>query len=238
METKNTIKEFNRRLLRNINPNFRNRKERNEFVSKYLLDNCKTILNIGGGGKRHLESSINNNYVKVFEIDITGDCDSIVDLDKVKKLDFNSESFEVCCAFDVLEHLEQFHLILDEMIRIAKNEVLISLPISSAEIYSVIKNKKNNTDRLRREERGVYSKFYGLPLSKPKDRHRWWLYFDDIIEYFLALEHKNKCKVEFIVPHPKKINGKIIRILTPRIYYNFFCRDVFIKITELHNSQS
>jgi ubiquinone/menaquinone biosynthesis C-methylase UbiE len=235
LETPNLITEFNRRLLRNIDPNFHNRKERNEFVSKYLLDNCKTILNIGGGGKRHLESSLNNGHIKVFEIDITGDCDFKVDLDKVNKLDFNNESFDVCCAFDVLEHLEQFHLILDEMIRIAKNEVLISLPISSAEIYSVIKNKKNNTDRLRRE-RGVYSKFYGLPLSKPKDRHRWWLYFDDIIEYFLVLEYTNKCKVEFIVPHPKKLKAKIIRILSPRLYYNFFCRDVFIKINEIHNS--
>lgn len=237
METNKLLNEFNLRLIRSIDPDFINRKQRNEFVSKYLLKNCETILNIGGGGKRDLELSIKNKSIEVFEIDITGDCDLIVDLDKVNKLDFENESFDICCAFDVLEHLEQFHLILNEMIRIAKNEVLISLPISSSELFNVIRNNRNKQNCLKRQDRGVYSKFYGLPLSKPKDRHRWWLYFDDIIEFFLDLEERKKCKVEFIVPHPKKLRQRIVRLLLPpRIYYNFFCRDVFIKISNIQNT--
>lgn len=236
LEAHALVNEFNRRLLKNIDPNFQNREERNEFIAQYFLQNCRTILNIGGGGKRHLQHALAKDYVKVFEIDITGDCDYILDLDKVNKLDFENNSFDVCCALDVLEHLEQFHLILSEMIRISRDEVLISLPISSSEIFSVLRNKKYSKDSLKRKNHGAYSKFYGLPFSKPKDRHRWWLYFDDIIEYFLFIERNNNCKVEFIVSQPKKLIAKIIRILAPRIYYNFFCRDVFIKITNINKS--
>ena len=44
---------------------------------------------------------------------------------------------------------------------------------------------------------GVYSKFNGLPLDQPEDRHRWWFTFEVIIRYFIHFEAENACAMEF-----------------------------------------
>ena len=42
----------------------------------------------------------------------------------------------------MLEHLENFHNITNELIRVSSNKVFISLPVSSALFLNIIKNKK------------------------------------------------------------------------------------------------
>ena len=68
-----------------------NRTGRNEFVAKKLISDDSSILNIGGGGERHLQTALHRcgkSNSSVFEIDITGDCDLFLNLDKVKEIDF------------------------------------------------------------------------------------------------------------------------------------------------------
>lgn len=217
-----------------IDPKFSNRDSRNEFVCKELLTDPKTtsILNLGGGGERHLQKYLNQKTCRVFEIDICGDCDLQINLDQVRKLPFEDNSFEITCAFDVLEHLEQFHLIFEEMVRISSKQILISLPVSSAEfLRSCIKGQKLNRDR---NQHGVHSKFYGLPMRPPKDRHRWWLYYQDIIEFFEFFEASNpNYSISFITPKPKSLTKKLLQLVLPPVTFNnLFTPYVFIIINQ------
>ena len=101
--------------------------------------NIKNILNIGGGGKRDLSNAIDNEKIKVFEIDFQGENDLTLNLDEVEKFPFKDNEFECVCCFDVLEHLENFHNITNELIRVSSNKVFISLPVSSALFLNIIK---------------------------------------------------------------------------------------------------
>lgn len=218
--------EFKKRHLKHINAKYNSREERNRFASQLLQKHDK-ILNIGGGGKRHLEKFLSHNH-KVFEIDITGDADLLLNLDQTENLPFEDKSFDAVCAFDVLEHLENFHLINEEIYRIAKKLILISLPNSAAEITKAIKNITEHDEN----ERGVYSKYYGLPLTKPEDRHRWWLYFDDIIRYYTNFELNHGCTINFITKKNKPKHKIKKLILGDRLYNNFYTGNVWISINK------
>ena len=86
---------------------------------------------------------------------------------------------------DVLEHLENFHFMLDEMVRCSDKFVLVSLPNSAAEIPQIILNG----DKMKKvSNQGYYSKYYGLPLKRELDRHRYWLYTQDIIRFLKKLD--------------------------------------------------
>jgi hypothetical protein len=213
-----------------VNPVYQDRKERNEFAAMQLMQSASVtkILNIGGGGKRHLADCINDDRITVTEVDIQGDCDLKVNLDNIDRLPYEDKSFDVVCAFDVLEHLENFHLINDEMFRIAKDYVLISLPNSASEIfYDVIWNRGQKNPDI---NRGVFSIFYGLPLRLPVDRHRWWLYFQDIIRFYFLFSLEKNVRVEFWIPSLNFKKRLFRAVFGKHIYYTFFCSTVWIKI--------
>lgn len=219
------------RGLRNsrVDPTYAGREDRNRFAADYLSRlGAEKILNIGGGGKRHLQSTLRSK-TSVFEIDITGDCDLVLDLDSIDRLPFDDDSFNVCCAFDVLEHLEQFHLINSELFRVARDCVVISLPNSAAE---VLPNVLGNNPQ-RKANQGTFSKFYGLPLVVPEDRHRWWLYFQDIVRFYHWFSLQNRCRIEFWTPTTKSLRSRVFQALVgDRIYYTFFCPHLWIKLVK------
>ncbi len=190
-----------------IYPDYIDRKGRNEYVLKLIkssFQDTNTILNIGGGQKRYLQESSYN----VTEIDIEGDNDLNIDLDKIKKIPLNDESFDTVISLDVLEHLENFHLIFKEMLRLSKKNVIISLPNSFRNIFDVLLNNQRH-DVL---NHGFYNKFYGLPIQKPLDRHRWFLTISDIERYFKYHSKENNYEVEFMFPYPKSLKSKILSI--------------------------
>ena len=216
-----------------------NRTGRNEFVANKLISDNLSVLNIGGGGKRHLQTALKRcgkSNVSVFEIDISGDCDLVLNLDKVNKIEFEDGTFDTVCALDVLEHLEQFHLMNEEIYRLSRNECLISLPISSTEFLPSLVGTSRKPDA-NRNQTGVYSKFYGLPKNIPDDRHRWFLYFDDIVEYYLNFAEMKNCRVTFYTPLIQKSIGQvgkaiIIGIFGKRFFYNFIQKAIFIKLSK------
>lgn len=224
----NIMNEFKKKHNRTVDAGYTDREDRNRFASEQMVKlGGRKILNLGGGGERHLSAQLPGDY-QVYEVDIVGDCDLKLNLDKTDSLPFEDKSFDISCAFDVLEHLESFHLMNEEMYRVSRSFVLLSLPISSYEIYhNVLKNKPQKRPDL---NRGIFSKYYGLPLVVPEDRHRWWLYFGDIVRYYTWFSRLKNTKVEFWVPLPRGKMGLLKKLIGGHLYYTFFCPHVWVLI--------
>lgn len=206
-------------------PIYANRQERNEFLAKFVKDEfseTQSIINIGGGGKRHLQSALEGQGVenkKVTEIDMVGDCDHILNLDQIEALPFGDQESDLCIATDILEHLENFHLMAEELIRVAKKAVIISLPVPTNSITHILFNEREDDPA----QRGIYDKFYGLPLEKPEDRHRWWYTIEDVERLFVHFADKHGLKLTLFTTrrayNVRGFKGKILRaILGPRLY--------------------
>ena len=225
----NWVHEFMRRRDPTLIPKYGDREERNRWAASVLKTfSGDRVLNLGGGGRRHLQKHLGSGY-RVHEIDVTGDCDTTLNLDSVERLPFEDGAFDTCCAFEVLEHLERLHLICDEMYRVCRSTLLVSLPNSAVEIVTICRNVRNYNDPL---ENGVYSKFYGLPLRAPQDRHRWWLTFEDIVRYFVRFEQEKGCRVSFAIPDDEfTLKRKLFRTLMgERLYLTLCCSSVWMKI--------
>lgn len=225
------ISEFKERYNKGVVPFYQDRDDRNRWAASFIETfPGRKLLNLGGGGRRYLGKHLGPEW-RVHEIDIAGDCDTILNLDEVDRLPFEDDCFDTCCAFEVLEHLEKFHLIANEMYRVSKSSMLISLPNAAVEAFLILRNRRINNNSL---ENGVYSKYFGLPLKVPEDRHRWWLTFEDIVRYFLWFEREKPCDVEFLIPRPDPtIKRKLFRFIAgERIFLNFFCTNVWMKISK------
>jgi SAM-dependent methyltransferase len=223
------IEGFMRRYDRTLVPAYQDRDGRNRWAASYLRTlSGKTVLNLGGGGRRHLAKHLGAGW-QVHELDVTGDCDTCLNLDQVERLPFADGAFDICCALEVLEHLDRLHLVAEEMFRVAKSTLLISLPNAAVEIAEILANRRYYTDPA---ENGVYSKFYGLPLAPPTDRHRWWLTFEDIVRYWLAYEERHACAVTFFIPNDEfSLKRKLLRRLCgERLYLTLCCSSVWVRL--------
>lgn len=161
---------------------YNSRKTRHQYiVDTYspLLTGC--VLNIGGGGQKHLLSYCTpQHYV---ELDISGTPDILFDLDSGQPIPFANDSFDSVICTDVLEHLENFHFILSEILRVSRTHVIISLPNSTDQFRNYLFRTKYY--RSLHDHRHVsFTKFYGLPLTPPSDRHRWFFSYTEASSFF------------------------------------------------------
>lgn len=95
-------------------------------------------------------------------VDMNPIADLRVDLE-AGPLPFATASFDTVIAADVLEHLEQIHSVFDELCRVARQRVIISLPNPVLSFLHALAQGWTGT-----------FKYYGLPLERPADRHRWF----------------------------------------------------------------
>lgn len=207
---------------RDFQSNWKSRQQRSDFLLEFCLKkNVDSVLNLGSGGERAL---LTPSKIRQIDVDFQGDVDVMINLDEECQLPFYNSEFNMVCAMDVLEHLENLHFVFEEMVRCSNKYILISLPNSAAEIPIIAINPK----RLRKnsEWQGYYSKYYGLPFDKQLDRHRHWLYLQDIVRFFEYQAKRFSLRVEYVLPKVGLKQRLLRKLIGKRLYYTFFLSHV------------
>lgn len=152
---------------------FNTRTARSEFVSNRFSSVFRgDVLDVGCFEAPLRDILPNCNY---FGVDITGRPDLQLNIDTAGPLPFPDNSQDCVLCIEVLEHLENLHHIFDELVRISRRHVLVSLPNCWRDA------------RLPIARGNGHFAHYGLPLEKPLDRHRWFFSHAESREF---LEHQ------------------------------------------------
>lgn len=209
---------------------YRTRDERHHFLLKMFSD-CFSIniLNVGGGGKKHLAKYLNKE-ISYYEIDIAGKPDLIFDLERDDLKIFKTNQFETVLCTDVLEHINDFHNVFNHLLRISNKNVIISLPNSYQSILATLSSQDT-------------MKFYGLPLKKPEDRHKWFFSATDIESFFInsssIYNYKIKTLIHLGLDYDrgiiKNISYFILKLfLSKKQYKNLRTQTVWVHLTVNH----
>lgn len=204
---------------------FNNREERALFISKVFskeITVSNTILDVGCdfNNLKHIVGG------KVTGIDLYGNPDFTIDLEKEKLSRFKDKEFDMVVCTEVLEHLENFHELIDEIFRVSNRYVLISLP-NCADFFTRINILLN----------GQIGKFYGLPIRKPEDRHRWFFSHIDVERYFLEYSQKNHYTIlrRFLVcNYGNSWKGFLVRLFIRLFNINSAGQSYWILIEKKH----
>jgi hypothetical protein len=212
---------------------YQNREERSRWLVERFngsFKNSESVLDVGCHEKdlgKYLPENI-SNYVG---IDMGGTPDFKINLDKIEKLPFKDNEFDLIVCSDVLEHLENIHLIYDELCRVSKKYIILTLPNSMAQYPGIIKGTIYTDNLNKKKEFGKYMKFYGLPLEVPEDRHRWYFNFEEAKEFVEYRSKKNDLTVKTIdsewnyIPFSfKKFLLYIFKLINNNfVHQNFIC---------------
>ncbi len=187
---------------------YKNREERAKYTAlKYQNFLKGKILDVGCWNKdlkKYLSKDI--EYVG---IDVAGNPDIFINLEK-GKIPFPDNSFNCVVCIDVLEHLDNIHETFDELLRVSKRYIIISLPnCYSASLKNIIRGRGG-------------LKFYGLPLEKPKDRHKWFFNYQEAKDFVIKRAEKNNAKVIEIstIRRKKVVRDFILKLFLGKRYKN------------------
>ena len=149
---------------------FREREDRSRFIHEHLADELQgSLLDVGCYEAPLRDILTDTEY---FGIDIVGKPDLVCNLEEVETLPVEDKSYRSTCCFEVLEHLDSFHRIFNDLFRTAREHVLVSLP-----------NCWCSARRPLEKGRGEIA-HYQLPLERPVDRHKWFINSSQIINFF------------------------------------------------------
>lgn len=98
-------------------------------------------------------------------IGLGGQPDYQVDLEH-ELIPFQDHAFDCVLCLDVLEHLDNPHAVFDELCRVSRQYVIVSLPNPWASFQQVLRTGFYAPGRAQ--------KYYGLPVEPPPDRHKWF----------------------------------------------------------------
>lgn len=142
------------------------------------------VLDVGSD-KCYLKSYVDEN-THYLGIGLGDEVDINVDLEE-EKIPFEDDSFDSVLCLDVLEHLENIHEIFDELCRVSKEHVIITLPNPYADFLNYLKYRNYYENQ--------HLKFYGLPLEKPEDRHKWFFSTEEAEMFVRYRANKNNMEV-------------------------------------------
>ena len=176
--------------------------EKYKYVARRTSALRGKLLDIGARDcilKKYLQSPA----LQYFSADLGAGHDYQIDLEK--PLAPGDGEFDVVAALDVLEHLENPHQALRELLRITKTKLFISLP-----------NMACLSFRLRFLREGKLSDKYALLPRRQGDRHRWLTVYDQarafindistemncaVLQYDINEDPGNYGKFRFLVPY-------------------------------------
>jgi SAM-dependent methyltransferase len=203
--------------------NFPSRENRSRFVATRFKEYLeKSVLDVGC-----FEAPLRNLLpnISYTGIDIAGQPDLTINLEEVDSLPFDDKTFQSVLCIDVLEHLDNFHAIFAELIRISNKFIIVSLPNCWCDARLPVERGK-----------GKFS-HYGLPLYKPKDRHKWFFNLTDARQFieFKAKEFHLNIEDMLIAEKPR---NKILRFLRKihypgDRYHNRFSRTLWVVLKKL-----
>lgn len=159
---------------------YASREEKAAYVfDKYKSIICDNTLDVGAD-KMHLKSRVEKNNGQYTGIGLEEYHDHILNLEEAK-LPFEDNTFDTVLCLDVLEHLEAIHAVFDELCRVSSRYVIVSPPNAWAEFFEMLKGHDYSENQAQ--------KFYGLPVTPPADRHRWF-FGEKEAKYFLEQNAK------------------------------------------------
>jgi len=132
-------------------------------------------------------------------VDLLGKPDILVELDRNHSLPFKDKSFDLVFCSEVLEHLEDIHFVFDELCRVSRKYVILSMPSPVVSSRNYFSGRLYVDTISKQKEFGKYMKFYGLPLEKPRDRHRWFFNTEEAVDFVNYRADLNNCKVAKIL---------------------------------------
>jgi SAM-dependent methyltransferase len=152
---------------------YHNREEKARYVwQKYQEILQGSILDVGADEKyltQHLPVS-----ARYWGIGLGGSPDQELNLE-TGVIPFADNSFDTVLCLDVLEHLDNLHDVFDELCRVSRNHVIIALPNAWSGILRVILFGDYQPRH--------HMKYYGVPVEKPLDRHKWFLSYDEAAHF-------------------------------------------------------
>jgi len=158
--------------------------------------------------------------VRYTGVDIVGNPDLTIDLETTETLPFDDSSFDCVTCIDVLEHLDNMHRVFDQLIRVTRRYVIVSLPNCWR-------------DARRPIERGA-GKFahYDLPFERPVDRHKWFFNLEQIQRFYegQAKRHGVRLVELFATEKPSNPVLRTLRRLRypGRRYRNRYCQTLWV----------
>ncbi len=155
----------------------------------YVFDKYRDILRgsvLDVGADNCYLRDLLGSEVKYTGIGIGGNPDIEVNLEK-QTIPFDDNSFDCVMCLDVLEHLDNIHDVFDELCRVSKRYVIISLPNSYRDFIGMLFGSK--------EDKAVNFKYYGLPVKRPDDRHKWFFSNSDADNFIRARADLNNMNI-------------------------------------------
>lgn len=203
---------------------YHDRDSRSAFVVNEFSSTLGTTILDVGASDRGLEKAIKARQLPVaryVSVDMNDKADYSINLDK-QPLPFSEGEFETVICTDVLEHLEEIHSVYESLQRIASKSIIISLPNAWFTIKKELFFGKDST------------KFYGLPVTRPEDRHRWFFNFFEASDFLLS-NTENGSQVQlfpYFNPSNKLVKVMMRMLLTKKRYLNLTSPTVWAVISK------
>jgi len=189
------------------NPPYIDRDSRNKFIANEFKDYIgKSVLNVGGGGMHFLKKYLPQD-TEYYEMDIAGAPDIKINLEKELPIPKDDNSYKTIICTDVLEHLDNAHEVMKELVRISSRYIIVSLPNPLESLVSSLRSTSF-------KETG---KFYSFPVDKPEDRHKWFFNTYEANNFLVgqAQKYNLNIKENFTIGYyGYSFKGNILRSLT------------------------
>ena len=196
-----------------------------KVVSDYINENYSEYNLLDIGCRDGALSKLLKNCKKYTGGDITSGLDIII-CDLNNSLSLPDSSYDIVCALDVLEHIDDIYFAASEIDRISNNLIIISLP--NIAFWSF---------RINFLLKGFLSGKYKFHSKKVVDRHRWLTtYYES--RAFIKENFHGEIKTIDILPTRGRcfyICGPIEKMLA-KFFPNIFCYGTVFIISKKFNN--